>query len=145
MEDENPTSELWLTNDEATASSMASQIGVMMSGGLNVLHFGMLELDHSRPFVNGGYSRVYFGKKIPENVEVAIKIIYAMELSPFEISALCKEGDILHKLRHPNIVECKGICVMPPALALVFENCAHGSLFNFLHKPANIETLRVSL
>jgi len=71
-------------------------------------------------------------------LDVAIKVIYAMELSPFEIKALCSEAQILAELSHPNIIHCHGVCVMPPALALVFELCEHGSLFTFLFKPVSV-------
>jgi hypothetical protein len=40
---------------------------------------------------------------------------------------------MLHELRHPNIVQIFGICVMPPALTCVLEYCLFGSLFDFLH------------
>jgi hypothetical protein len=76
---------------------------------------------------------VYFGTI--HHTRVALKVLFAMELEPHDIQQFYKEASILYKLRHENVVECKGICVMPPALTIVLELCKYGSLFDFLHKP----------
>jgi len=141
---ENPTAQLYLRNDVATATSLAQRIGSLEASYLfqknkvQVLHFGQLDLDHTKGYISGGFSRIYFGTLQP-NKQVAIKVIYAMELSPTEIWSVSYEAQLLSELKHPNIVECLGICVMPPALALVCELCANGSLFSFLYKPANMK------
>ena len=48
--------------------------------------------------------------------------------------SFCNESSLLHSLKHPNVVNCHGVSVMPPAIALVTEFCHHGSLYDFLHK-----------
>eukprot|EP00952_Eustigmatos_sp_NYUAD-ZCMA_P005978 25881-Eustigmatos_ZCMA.PRE.1 len=55
-----------------------------------------------------------------------------MELDIDAIEAFCQEARILHSLAHPNILACRGVCIMPPALCLVTEFCENGSLFSFL-------------
>ena len=140
----NPTAQLYMQNNVVTATTLAERIGSLEGSSLfnkskvEVLHFGQLEIDYSKGFISGGFSRIYFGTLLP-NKEVAIKVIYAMELSPIEIRALSHEAQLLNELKHPNIVECYGICVMPPALALVCQFCTHGSLFTFLYKPDNMK------
>ena len=76
---------------------------------------------------------MYFGTI--HHTRVALKVLFAMELEPHDIQQFYKEASILYKLRHENVVECRGICVMPPALTIVLELCKYGSLFDFLHKP----------
>jgi hypothetical protein len=96
-----------------------------------ILHFGMISLDSRMGFVSGGYSRVYFGRYRKQ--KVALKMIYAMELTAADVHEFFREARMLHELRHPNVVKCMGICVMPPALTVVLEYCVFGSLFDFLH------------
>lgn len=50
------------------------------------------------------------------------------------IAEFCEEATVLHSLAHPNIVECYGVCILPPALCLVQEYCHHGSLYSVLHE-----------
>lgn len=56
-----------------------------------------------------------------------------MELTPSRVSDFCNEATKLYSLRSPNIVNCMGVAIMPPALCLVTEFCTYGSLFDFLH------------
>lgn len=129
----NPLADVWGSVGVATATSMARGVAELeKTRTVQMLHFGLLDLDSKLGFVPGGFSRVYFGT-LRGKEHVAVKVIYSIELSPHEIAHFCREAKILDKLRHENIVHCHGVCVMPPALALVFENCKYGSLFNFLY------------
>jgi len=65
--------------------------------------------------------------------EVAVKILFCLELTPERIVNFCNEASLLHSLQHPNVVSCLGVSVMPPAICLVTEFCRFGSLFDFLH------------
>ena len=143
--DENPTSQLFTRNNVDTATTLAQRVGSLetstfMKRNVPVLHFGQLKLDPSKGYICGGFSRIYFGMLLPEK-QVAIKVIYAMEFSPDEILSMSYEAQVLSELKHPNIVTSCGICVMPPALALVTEFCSRGSLFTFLYKPASMKLL----
>merc|ERR1719412_2076593 len=44
------------------------------------------------------------------------------------------ETDIRHlrKLNHPNIVQFKGVCTLPPVYCIIMEFCPFGPLFNLL-------------
>ena len=68
-------------------------------------------------FVAGGAARVYRGKY--KNQEIAIKILFCIELTPDRVLDFCDEASILYSLRSPNIVDCIGVAIMPPALCLV--------------------------
>jgi hypothetical protein len=65
--------------------------------------------------------------------EVAVKILFCLELTPERIVNFCNEASLLHSLQHPNVVSCLGVSVMPPAICLVTEFCRFGSLYDFLH------------
>lgn len=132
----NPLAEVWDHVDIRTAETMAEKLESFHSESSNklpILHFGLLDFDENAHFVAGGFSRVYFGKC--RNEKVAFKILFAMELTPNDVSDFYREASLLASLKHENIVDCKGICVMPPALTMVLEHCMYGSLYDFLYKP----------
>jgi len=146
IEEGNPLADVWGQISADTATMIVKSATDLESGNEKVaplLHFGLLQINQGMGFVSGGYSRIYFGK-LRGKEDVAIKIIYAIELSPKEIAALCAEARVLHALRHENVVVCKGVCVMPPVISLVFEYCIHGSLFNFLYKPLELDEMTAS-
>jgi hypothetical protein len=60
--------------------------------------------------------------------------MYLMEFNSSDVKDFFDEAVILHTLKSPRIVECYGICVMPPAITMVLEFWKYGSLFDFLHK-----------
>lgn len=97
-----------------------------------VIYFGLIDFDHQLAFAAGGFSRVYFGKLRTE--KVAIKMLFVIDLTPESINSFYEEAQILNDLRDENVVECKGITIVPPALGLVMEYCMHGSLFHFLYQ-----------
>jgi hypothetical protein len=99
---------------------------------LPLIHFGSITLHQQVGFVAGGTSRVYFGKW--GRKEVALKILFAMELTPDVVAEFYNEVQILNTLQHRNVVTCLGISVMPPSISLVMEHCSYGSLFDHLYK-----------
>lgn len=112
-------------------------------GSIPIIHFGALKLNERFGYVAGGFSRVYFGKY--QKKKVALKKLFAIELTPEDITDFYKEALILNTLRHETVVKCKGICVMPPSLILVLEHCVFGSLFEFLyHAPEEVISSRKS-
>eukprot|EP01035_Chromulina_nebulosa_P017916 gene17916-23536_t len=136
----NPLAEVWDQLDIATATSIGDILTTYEDQRKHVpfLHFGLITLDKNVGFVAGGFSRVYFGK-IKREEKVALKVMFAMELTPQDITEFFTEAKILYSNNHPNIVKCIGVCVMPPAVAIVLEYCRYGSLFDFLHQ-SNIQT-----
>jgi hypothetical protein len=131
----NPLTEVWDHLGIETASSMAENLERFgrVNRKLPILHFGLMNFDTDLKFVAGGFSRVYFGSMRGERV--AFKILFAMELDPKDVEEFYREAAVLHALKHPNVVQCHGVCVMPPALTIVLELCKYGSLFDFLYKP----------
>jgi hypothetical protein len=130
----NPLADVWDHVDVRTAETMAERLEHFNTvDRLPVVHFGLLDFDTNNQFVAGGFSRVYFGKYHGE--KVAFKILFAMELTPDDVTDFYAEASLLSSLKHENVVGCKGICVMPPALTMVLEHCMYGSLYDFLYKP----------
>lgn len=130
----NPLSEVWDQVDIATATTMGEGLTEYEGRARTVplLHFGLITLEENIGYVAGGFSRVYFGKL--KGQKVALKVMFAMELTAQDVKEFFVEARVLHDLRHENVVECKGICVMPPAVTIVLEYCAFGSLFDFIYK-----------
>jgi len=92
------------------------------------------KLKSSQHFIieSGSMAKVYRGKYRQESI--AIKLIYAPELTTELIRNLFQEAAIMSALRFSHVTGVKGVCVMPPAVSLVMELC-QGSLHDMLHKP----------
>ncbi len=52
-------------------------------------------------------------------MQVAIKFLFCMELTPGRVVEFCNEATLLNSLQHENIVHCHGVAIMPPAISLV--------------------------
>lgn len=59
-------------------------------------------------------------------------MLFSIELDPGSIRSFCEEARVLHSLRHPHILACRGVCILPPAICLITEYCDRGSLYEFL-------------
>lgn len=60
-------------------------------------------------------------------------MLFTMELDAEVLRAFVQEARILYSLRrHPNLLRCLGVAIMPPAACLVTEYCQGGSLFEVL-------------
>ena len=114
----------------------ACTIGTVLSDiqrhvkSLPVIHFSSIEFNMSN-FISGGLSRVYFGKC--KQKQIAIKVLFAIELTPEVVTDFYNEVQVMYQLRHENIVQCLGISVMPPTICVILEYCPHGSLYDLLH------------
>ena len=49
-----------------------------------------------------------------------------------QITSVMEEAQLCAALNHPNIVQYFGICVNPPEIMLVFEQCTPGNLWVYL-------------
>ena len=85
-----------------------------------------------RSIARGGTAIVYEGRLYGKEV-VAIKQFTPPELTSEDVLAFQKEMQLSSMLKHPNIVSYYGLVVRPPHIALLFEFCALGSLYDFLH------------
>jgi hypothetical protein len=110
--------------------------------GLPTLHYPLLSLGTGEEEESasvllgvGGMARIYRGRY--DGRDVAIKLIFCMELCPSDVTAFASEANKMHQLRdHPNVIKLFGVCVRPPSLALVMEYAQFGSLHSVLHPPA---------
>jgi hypothetical protein len=129
----NPLAGVWDLHVD-TAAEMGKQLSEMEqhTRKLPIIHYGLIELDQHLGYVAGGLSRVYFGRIRKEMV--AVKILFAMELTPKVVKAFYEEVQVLYQLQHENVVECLGVSVMPPAVCVILEYCQFGSLFDYLYK-----------
>lgn len=135
---DNPLAAVWDQIDISTATSISEVLGYYerdRKRPLTLLHFGLINLDQKLGFIAGGFSRVYFGHL--KNQKVALKVMFAMELTSDDVIEFFNEAKILRTLAHENVVKLIGVCVMPPAVAIVLEFCYYGSLFDFIHKASN--------
>eukprot|EP00602_Paraphysomonas_sp_CaronLab_P012635 CAMPEP_0185041654 /NCGR_PEP_ID=MMETSP1103-20130426/41239_1 /TAXON_ID=36769 /ORGANISM="Paraphysomonas bandaiensis, Strain Caron Lab Isolate" /LENGTH=523 /DNA_ID=CAMNT_0027581487 /DNA_START=769 /DNA_END=2340 /DNA_ORIENTATION=+ len=113
-----------------TIGVVAESLASLESHVVPVIPFAVLKIDTSGYF-SGGSARVYKG--VHRQDEVAVKILFCIELTPERVISFCNEASMLHALQHPNVVTCYGVAVMPPAICLVTEWCHRGSLYDLLH------------
>ncbi|RHY27315.1 hypothetical protein DYB32_006868 [Aphanomyces invadans] len=59
---------------------------------------------------------------------VAIKMYTSLFVTEEDVHRFSKETSFNVQLSHPNIVRFHGLCVVPPAICLIFEFCELGSL-----------------
>lgn len=115
---------------------VATTMGTVLSDmqrqvkSLPVIHFSSIEFSVKK-FISGGLSRVYFGKCNKE--KVAIKVLFAIELTPKVVTDFYLEVQVMYQLQHENIVKCLGISVMPPTICVVLELCPYGSLYDYIY------------
>lgn len=100
----------------------------------------------------GSYGRVYLAQW--DEAEVAVKVLTektfgshtqsmskaggnssSSSLLPENlVSAMEKEAELMASLRHPNIVQFLGVCLMPPCYpAIITEWCGRGSVYDVLN------------
>lgn len=120
--------------ESTTVSVVTESICQLERKVVPIIPFGAISIDTSKQYFSGGNARVYRGRHKDSDGEVAIKILFCIELTPDRVIDFCNEATLLNSLQHPNIVTCLGVAVMPPALCLVTEFCHYGSLYDFLHK-----------
>jgi hypothetical protein len=130
-----PLMGMWDFNQK-TLTMVTDSICTLERKVVTIIPFGMLTLDTSRYF-SGGSARVYRGQY--RNHQVAIKMLFCIELTPERVIEFCNEASLLHSLQHPYVVTCHGVSVMPPAMCLVTEFCDVGSLYDFLHSEEPAE------
>ncbi len=118
-----------------TMGLVADSITTLEKKVVPIIPFGFIQIDTSR-FASGGTARVYKGKY--RSHEVAVKLLFCLELTPERVDDFCAEATLLNSLQHDNVVRCLGVSVMPPAICLVTEFCQYGSLYDFLHTTSMV-------
>jgi hypothetical protein len=64
-------------------------------------------------------------------------VLYCPDIDPQQVQAFLKEAALLRHVAHQNVVELRGVCVLPPTVCLVLELCDGGSLHDFLRGMAD--------
>jgi serine/threonine-protein kinase ULK/ATG1 len=82
----------------------------------------------------GSFSRVYLGKNIINNEEVAVKIINISKCNQY--IDINKEIEILRELHHENIVKLEDSILKDEQLYIILEYCSLGDLNKFFNKVA---------
>lgn len=88
----------------------------------------------------GHFGEVYAGKW-RRMVDVAVKTLKPNSMSPTEF---LEEAKIMHKLRHPKLVQLMGVCTAREPMYIITELMANGSLLEYLRKERR-EKLTISL
>ena len=97
-----------------------------LRNGVRRLNFAYVTLDRQKVLGEGSSSRVYRGsyKKRP----CAVKLLFTLDLTPEVIHRCCTEATILSSVKHKNVVNIWGVCVLPPSVCIVLELCEYGSV-----------------
>lgn len=113
-----------------SAQSLAATMDVMKTNRVKMLNFACLKIDFRRPLGGGSFSKVYSGTY--RGREVAIKLIYTVDLTADVIQRVAAEASILSSIQHVNIVQIYGVSVLPPSVCLILELCQFGSLSDII-------------
>ena len=119
--------EVGLLSDAADSVVQQDVQDLIESSRDHLVHFGALKVDNEQPIGAGSFSRVFQGtyKRRPVAVKFFVRFT---ELVPDMVAAFARETALHAKLQHENVVKFYGLCVAPPAISLVTELCAKGSL-----------------
>ena len=82
---------------------------------------------------SGGEGTVY--RALWQGTPVAVKVWHETGWGDEQLASVCREVEVLRRLRHPHIVEFYGACTKPPHWCLVMEYAEGGTLSNLLHGP----------
>ena len=80
---------------------------------------------------SGGEGTVY--RALWQGTPVAVKVWHETGWGDEQLASVCREVEVLRRLRHPHIVEFYGACTKPPHWCLVMEYAEGGTLANLLH------------
>jgi len=95
--------------------------------------FTLDEVELGCQIAQGGFSSVYHA--VWRSTPCAIKKIFDPVITAELREEFENEVRMLRRLRHPNVVTLMAVCRVPPALSILTELVAGGSLFELLHSP----------
>lgn len=88
----------------------------------------------------GGFGEVFVASYLGSGV--AVKELNTGMMSSQAMARFIDEAILTARLRHPHIVQCLGLVYEPPAVSLLLEMCANGSLYDVLRKSKGKHTWR---
>jgi hypothetical protein len=113
----------------SSATHLAHGVSQLSDSKVPILNFQFLSMLEGESAIGvGGTARVYSGTYTDPRTKVmsavAIKLIFCMELDRAIVTSFCEEARLLAALpKHENVIQCRGVCVMPPAVCLVMDLC----------------------
>jgi len=102
--------------------------------------FMLDEVEFGYQIAQGGFSSVYSATW--HGTPCAVKKIFDPVLTEELRAEFENEVRMLRRLRHPNVVTLMAVCRKPPALSILTEYVAGGSMFQLLHGAAIYRTTR---
>ena len=113
---------------------------LLLNGFSYMIDFSDLQFDRSIDKIGaGGYGEVYKG--IWLGLTVAIKKHGKKYVTKKALKNFIKEIEVLHRLRHPNIVLYMGVSFHREQLYIITEYVNKGSLFEMIHKKRSKMTI----
>ena len=88
----------------------------------------------------GSFSSVYLGKRIKDELDIAIKIINLSDANDKVIEYINQEVTIMNTIKknpHPNIVECFDVIRLKKRIYIIMEFCENEDLGKYLTNPIN--------
>ncbi|KAN0024110.1 hypothetical protein ACTFIV_008506 [Dictyostelium citrinum] len=82
----------------------------------------------------GNYGEVYLGTW--RGSQVAVKKLPAHNLNENILKEFNREINLMKNLRHPNVIQFLGSCLIPPDICICTEYMPRGSLYSILHDQA---------
>jgi|GEM_PF-7044898 len=105
--------------------------GLPTASGVEIISYSEISYKPDRDFIaRGGFGRVYRAKW--RGKAVALKILLFQGMGPDAIQELKHEGQMMARLRHPNVIHFFGACIEQGHYALVMEYMDKGSLYKLL-------------
>ena len=84
----------------------------------------------------GGFADVYRGRWVPQDLEVAIKVIRIQNLRDTAKKEFIKEISIMNQTHSEHVLTMYGACMEPDKYALIIEYMSLGSLYDVLQENA---------
>eukprot|EP00300_Choanocystis_sp_HF-7_P009339 c16380_g1_i3.p1 GENE.c16380_g1_i3~~c16380_g1_i3.p1 ORF type:complete len:398 (-),score=88.37 c16380_g1_i3:195-1388(-) len=127
--------------DLAYAVDTTGAYGSMMaSAGVRLVNFATLSLGSGTVLGAGGTAKVYLGKLDGE--EIAVKMLHPIDLTVQTVTRFMKECRILAALKNENIIEIRGVCIVPPSICICLELASRGSLYNYLKSAPELSWVK---
>ena len=119
-----------------------------VNNAVEILDFTRLKILPNKRLGSGSSAIVYEGRWC--GAKCAVKVLFAMEVTPTEIQRTCQEASLLHEMHESEIsrncvVGLVGVAVLPPSLCVVLELCTGGSLSDVLYDQGRTLTWKERL